>query len=695
MVKSPYNFVPAPTESEVFIPKWADQISHDIPFEDGESGEIEVKITAQTPIFIRNGHSKGDGEVFDKWKKGELPNPSSDEQAALDRYLNFSNNNGEYFIPATSIKGMLRNVLEIMSFSRMKRVDDDRYAFRDLTRDSLYMQSYKSQDVKAGWLIQTKKGGWQIEECESMAFISHIELAKQPFNMSFRRDFLNNKPNDKSAKHKYNRIGNRSLKSTFKVSSGPYNKYFAEYDSIGVEGILVFTGQSSSRNEQGTRASGKINEFVFFDSSAPSTIELTDKQIKDFKFIYLDHDKNNISTDWEFWKTRLQRDERVPIFYSKDNTGNVKHFGLAYMYKLPFQNSIHQMQPISGYNKLKLDLVELIFGNTQNQEALKGRVSISNAFSKNAKPSSIKTEILGSPKASYFPFYLKQYKKELHNGDKEYFTYQDNASLKGYKRYPIQNSPPIESFENRYTEKQRQNFDVFTKFIPLESGAEFSFKIRFHNLKKSEIGAVLSALSFHGYNNTYFHSLGGGKPLGYGKIKVEDIILKELKFDFWEYLIAFEELITFDKMNSENIKKLLLMSSANENLTYPSLEKFVEIKTEKEIIWDYDSTNIQFKSASKRLEIERNREQFSSNYDLSHIANFKSLRNQIKTDFEDIVPDNVKQSIYECIINIFDEKETKKTFKEKTFNDNPWQLPIAIWLSQEKAKELYDKLQNN
>jgi len=43
-VKSVYNFVPAPTEKEVFKPDWAEQVSHDIPFSDGESGEIEFTI---------------------------------------------------------------------------------------------------------------------------------------------------------------------------------------------------------------------------------------------------------------------------------------------------------------------------------------------------------------------------------------------------------------------------------------------------------------------------------------------------------------------------------------------------------------------------------------------------------------------------------------------------------------------------
>jgi len=42
-VNSTYNFVPAPTEAEVYKPNWSNQVSHDIPFSDGESGEIELQ----------------------------------------------------------------------------------------------------------------------------------------------------------------------------------------------------------------------------------------------------------------------------------------------------------------------------------------------------------------------------------------------------------------------------------------------------------------------------------------------------------------------------------------------------------------------------------------------------------------------------------------------------------------------------
>ena len=60
-IKAPFNFVPL--SEKVFFPDWADQISQDIPFSDGLSGTIELKITAESPIFVRNGYNREDKEA--------------------------------------------------------------------------------------------------------------------------------------------------------------------------------------------------------------------------------------------------------------------------------------------------------------------------------------------------------------------------------------------------------------------------------------------------------------------------------------------------------------------------------------------------------------------------------------------------------------------------------------------------------
>jgi len=43
MITAPFNFVPL--NKKVFFPDWAEKVSHDIPFSDGESGVIDITIS--------------------------------------------------------------------------------------------------------------------------------------------------------------------------------------------------------------------------------------------------------------------------------------------------------------------------------------------------------------------------------------------------------------------------------------------------------------------------------------------------------------------------------------------------------------------------------------------------------------------------------------------------------------------------
>lgn len=337
-VKSPYNFVPAPTEGQVFIPEWANQVSHDIPFEDSQSGELDITITAETPIFIRNGHAK----------PAEGENPTSEFSHVM------INEEKQYFIPATSIKGMLRNVLEIMSFSRLNKslVNDDRYSYRDLTNNSQYLMNYKKYEIKAGWLIEDNNGNWQIEETKEFAFIHHAELFESSLKIPFINLFKEN-PKDKSAKFKYNLVGldklNVKCTTYIKELFGNVKRNMAKVDENGMNGTLVFTGQSSKRKQAtnaNERSSGKVHEFVFFNNDNPTFINVSDSMKKDFKFIYLDHDKNNISNDWKYWRdSKLTKGQKCQFFTQKIVMANwnilVYHICTSFHLKILFIKWLH------------------------------------------------------------------------------------------------------------------------------------------------------------------------------------------------------------------------------------------------------------------------------------------------------------------------------------------------------------------
>jgi len=53
----------------------------------------------------------------------------------------------------------------------------------------------------------------------------------------------------------------------------------------------------------------------------------------------------------------------------------------------------------------------------------------------------------------------------------------------------------------------------------LKQGTKFKEIIRFHNLKRVELGALISTITFANGDNCY-HSIGLGKPYGYGKTKI-------------------------------------------------------------------------------------------------------------------------------------------------------------------------------
>lgn len=679
-MKSTYNFVPAPEEGNVFKPEWAKDISHDVPFSDGESGEFTIKITAQTPIFIRNGHGK---ETIDN---------------------SFSNHDGKYFIPATSLKGMFRNVLEIMSFSSLNKnlVNNHRYSFRDLTDNSMYLETYDTNRIKGGWLSQEIDGSWKIEECENIYHIHHSEVDKA-LKTTFRTDYFNTNPTKKTAESKYDKCRGKSLSINFNLArKDEKSKYKAVHDSSSEKkGTIVFTGQSGMRTEKlkedGTiKGHGKVHEFVFVDAATPNIKIITNDQQKDFKFIYYDHDKNNISKDWQYWKQKLLKGEKVPVFFNEATITSVKHFGLAFMYKLPFKHSIHQMKPLSSYkDDTYSDFASLIFGFSEENSALKGRVMIGHAFANIASEDREKREILGSPKASYYPFYVEQYKNPR---TRDYNTYQELASLRGFKRYPIHK----EVKEVGYDRIQLANPKLFSTFIPLKSGAEFTTKIRFHNLKKVEIGALISAITFHGTEDRSFHSLGAAKPFGYGRVKVEIENMRDLKYGKDDYLSEFEELMNSKGtwLASDTLKQLFSMArpqTDETDLEYPKIRNprdFIDYKNAKLKLDGYAPENLNIPSVSEKL---KRVEQIKSDGLIITATEIKDLALYLNEYLaaNEVFSESDKDKIRESIKSIFkNDKDSKRRLK-RSFEDYYWQNGIQKWLGQNEALALFNELTNS
>jgi len=554
MITAPFNFVPL--NEKVFFPLWSEKVSHDIPFEDGESGIIDVTIKAKSPIFIRD-HA----------------NPEK-----------FCNHNGEYYIPSTSLKGMVRNVLEIMSFSKIK-TDTKKYTKTTSIRDMTNTKELVGVANGCGFLKQDADNNWIIVDYGKPRTIEYSNQQKKIINIPDNEiiDCNFDTAQDKYSECSLYKIINiqKDIKDlTNRDGKIIGEKPIATISAKGEEAYIVLTGGIDS----------KKNEFIFASSDKKENIKNIHKVVEKFKKVYFESE----SVDGNFWRDNWNREIGIPIFYKK-NGNTVTDIGLSQLFKLAYNHTIDEatkqvFETITRDKKqyIKLDLAETIFGTTQNELlkdekskkdtfALKGRVQFSH-FKIDNIPNNYDEvyTVLGSPNSSYYPEYIAQNcKKDGKVLNDKYNTLMDKTSkIAGWKRYPLRYGKP------KFI-KAEEGTDSATKFVPLgtyngDNFNEFTFsgKVRFHNLKKEEIGALISALTFHDNQENFYHNIGMAKSLGFGKIKID---IKTNKYK--EHLIKYETMMnnfTKDWIASEQIKELFTMAfkdlNINDKLKYLKLD---------------------------------------------------------------------------------------------------------------------------
>lgn len=626
-IKAPYNFVPL---NKVVVPVyWGEHISHDIPFAEYKSGTIEINIQTHSPIFVRNS-----------------PLETSKEQDS-----NFSTHKGRQFIPGSSIKGAIRNVLSIMSFSKIELGDDISFAYRDLT--SAMKEAYQSEmtvtDLRCGWL--TKDGNiWRLCDHGFPARIQQEFIPKFPFQFfrkknkgsaSNRGGFNFNSTEHKSAAYKYRQFERAGGK--LDVEYEIEGKY-AQLSFGGKKGVLVFTGQPGPNDHDGNgKNKGKYKEFIFPEIDA-SAEEVPDKVVRNFLFAYYDHDMGQAQPDWKAQKQKLENRERIPVFFRRDKkTNELRDMGLSYLYKANYDQSLHALS--DQQNKEQIDMAKAIFGYIGKNSALKGRVQFGHAFiADDEKVELLETQAqtLSSPKPTYYPTYLRNTGKK---GTK-LNTYNDaSASISGWKRYPIRNQIQTNESGTRRTA---------TKFTPIKEGAKFTFTLAYHNLRSVELGALISALTFHNSHGLH-HSIGMAKPLGYGRVSFELNTAKNFEQDLAAYQQFMDYSLKKPWLKTEQIVELASMAQPQANtdmLGYMKLKndygknEFVQAKNEKEYLELYSkltsSGAIKPLPIKERIDFEKDSSlfkdiQFEANQHLINVARTK------QQDFQNLKKDLLQQ----------------------------------------------------
>lgn len=588
-IPSPYNFAPLP--KKLFFPDEDNPnlptVSHDKPFSDGISGSIDLEAIAETPVFIR-GH---------------------DEKSPLF----CTDPSGRFIIPGSSIKGALRNVFSVLTASALD-CHNRRYSLRDLYNQKDYMRYMTNNGeptVQAGWL--SKKGRqWWITPCD-FEKIPQETLEEISAKQGNRKPDFGSK---QSAEGKYNKWDQNNQSREIKLSSG-------------IVGTVVFTGQPSNRRRNNPKDKAKKHEFVFFNREDSDRTQVPDHIAENFRRIHSEarpakRDEGNPNSnteaskeghaneEWSYWKEVFDNGGDVPVFYlayeggtlrpkqkSKQLDGNsddLYAFGLAMMFRLPYQHDIHYArnqsapdsyaQRVDPENSLR-DMTEAVFGYVDGNSALRGRVAFEPLVNTNeAVVLSEVAKLLSEPRPSFYPNYIKQNpangtvnQLKGHN----YSTlHTEEAELRGFKRYPVQND----------ADSNNSNSKNASRFKPLEKGASFAGTVFFHNLRPFELGALLWTICLGNSKqkvSPYRHSIGLAKPYGYGQMRLE---VRSIKTTEGNDIQADKMTEAFEKtlaqtlpgwMQSPTISELLAMADPEktpppERLRYPELPEFSTFK---------------------------------------------------------------------------------------------------------------------
>ena len=549
MITAPYNFVPL--NKHVYLPDWADQISHDIPFKDGEDGYIEVTWENVSPLCIRDASTGDDG---------------------YSMHVKQSDGSRLYFLPGSSLRGMLRNTLNILAFGKMEQYDNRFFGYRIFDTNKSLGKKYQKEmaKVKFGWLHK--------DESEDDKYVLYPCI--DGFDKIRIEDVSKWYPGYDEKKTSWER------NNFIQRQSGCYFPKYEKYEDDKTYCIFA-TGQML----------GKEHELLISQPDKDHPISLGKKTIDSFFAVY------EPSPYFDEYQKLLKEGTDIPVSYISVSDGQGKNgiaaMGMGRMFRYPYKYDVSSLiekeQPECQSGKR--DLCETIFGWIGNENSAKGRVQICNALMTNTISENELKEIvgvLGAPKASFYPLYLKQ-------SAPGYQTYEsDDACIAGRKRYRIHDGDSVTELPKG---NGNGNVTSILKFLP--RNCKFKMRINVHNLRRVEIGALLSAITFHKTQGVY-HNIGSAKGFGYGKLKCANLKLHGLNSDKEEhYLKAFEMEMNADLgeewRQTEEVRTLMAIMSRHDGACLRMMEmdknKFSNEKNE----YAYYSRNANFSKLEEKL----------------------------------------------------------------------------------------------
>lgn len=521
-IGAPYNFIPFKEEKRVYsVPDTP--TPHNSVADNLLSGEISYEFESKTPVFVDDGT---DSHHFHK------------------------NAWGEYSIPGSSIRGLIRNNVQILGFSSFEDdIDDYALMYRNVANGaekktynkilgstSLPLNKGKNisvlKNVKAGYI--KKEGSHYVihqtcvdkikkEYGERNYYILNerkIAEEKRNGNRKFSYDFLIQNGRELTQNlldEEFVPYKDKNGKQHYKGQKNPF--YRPGFDAVSYEmkelQNVTNLGKEGKYSKRGYLIrTGFMNEkkaiYVIPEIAMEKpVIRIPEKDIEAFRIDFKKRE-NTIQKDIrDFFDLPKEDNQIKPVFYIE--YGGRLYFGFTPRLRLFYDHTIKEGLP-KNQKARKLDYAKAIFGYSDENGSYRSRVSFSDAV---AEPASEEGKeysvILAEPKPTSYLDYLDQTK-----GTVSYNT--DSFQLRGVKQYWLHREEQVDSYDGNKD-------NVMSVLHPLKKGTCFRGTVRFQNLKEDELGLLLWAIRLEAAS---WMNLGKAKAYGFGNVQLKNLKARKL-----------------------------------------------------------------------------------------------------------------------------------------------------------------------
>ena len=569
----PYNFVSLKDEKDV-VYKGERKLGTN-------TGKLVCKLVNKTPLFIM-GESEQDNKGHTKeW---------------------FCREKGITIIPGSSLKGVIRNIIDVLTNSVIRNVEDEKLEQR--------MGAGKFESVfgiieslpengKKGIIVEAEKIKVKTKE--------KIEIGYKKFEFKDNGKEFSKKYNAKDGLIERVKLKDSiyNLKETeIKIKPGvttveklitnskEYKNYLTDNEN-SVQGVLWFSSPIY----------GKIYEKLLIPKKNGRKFEFSKEEYEDFKYIIkqrAERIKNgkDINSSTFYYDKNLEIGD--PLLFEVKDGKMAEHLAFSEIPRLRYKFSPLDLVPeefCPGDSLKKLSFSEILFGTTGDNTkkdkekkdelvALSGRVFFEDA--KNYKPEMIDNgnlvtlKAFGEPHPTLTTFYLDNIEKNYNEnkgvsirGRKFYWHHKEKIG-KSFSEYRKSvEMPKIKNKNGKYEKELAYNSSLEL----MDINNEFEFNINFENLTDEELGVLIYAIELE---DGLLHKIGKGKAFGFGscKIEIKEFLLenKNKYKDFFiepfekenkkeDYINKAKEKRYFDEKR-KNIKELKAILSKTNDLDF-------------------------------------------------------------------------------------------------------------------------------